>query len=590
MITAADEYDEATLSRLRTLHDFLSALLVARRALSGREHEEQSLVYAVALLRNALARLQRQGAPPPLQVAVIGPTQVGKSTLVNLLIGSAHAQVSCLAGFTRRLQGFCNREISDDLLAHVGKLFPELRRLPPRQLQEAGADNYSLVQVEGSGFFTPLPCIVWDSPDFDSTSSSSYRSLVPVLAATADLIILVVSREKYADLSVLHTLRLLATVDKPLLICINKVDAANGDTLATLVKKKWQEEKIVFQAVTTLTHEKDSDPATLLSTPAGSACRRRCAEVVAALQPGIGMSSLKGFLRGNWTGWTGELRREHAAAEAWRQKVQALILRAEEIYRRDYLRNPRYRDTLQRMVAKLLELLEIPGAAALLVTTRRLLTWPARTLLGLARGAKASAKKQPDREAEILDDGIGFLLLELQRYAGERAVGNGEGSHWWRQVWQALQERDEELGRQRQKMTATYRSTFEPEIDRAAKGLYRHLQEHPGTLNSLRAARFSADAAAVALAIKTGGLGPTDLLLAPALLSFTSLLAESSVGRYMKRVEQSLKERQLILLRQLLWKPLEEKLLGLPPAGTGEKCLGLSARQLAEAEEALTLL
>ena len=42
----------------------------------------------------------------PLQVAVIGPTQVGKSTVVNLLLGAEQAEASPLAAFTDRLYGF----------------------------------------------------------------------------------------------------------------------------------------------------------------------------------------------------------------------------------------------------------------------------------------------------------------------------------------------------------------------------------------------------------------------------------------------------------------------------------------------------
>ena len=50
--------------------------------------------------------LNRQMPGHPLQIAVIGPTQSGKSSLVNLLLGEDRAQVSPLAGYTIHPQGF----------------------------------------------------------------------------------------------------------------------------------------------------------------------------------------------------------------------------------------------------------------------------------------------------------------------------------------------------------------------------------------------------------------------------------------------------------------------------------------------------
>ena len=44
--------------------------------------------------------------------------------------------------------------------------------------------------------------VLWDTPDFDSIDSATYREGVIRTIALADIIILVVSKEKYADQSV----------------------------------------------------------------------------------------------------------------------------------------------------------------------------------------------------------------------------------------------------------------------------------------------------------------------------------------------------------------------------------------------------
>ena len=64
-------------------------------------------------------------------------------------------------------------------------------------------------------------------------------------------------------------------------------------------------------------------------------------------------------------------------------------------------------------------------------------------------------------------------------------------------------------------------------------------------LNSLRATRVTTDAAAIALTLHMGGIGVHDLIFAPAMLTVTSLLAESAIGSYMHKVEHELKQHQL---------------------------------------------
>ena len=98
------------------------------------------------------------------------------------------------------------------------------------------------------------------------------------------------------------------------------------------------------------------------------------------------------------------------------------------------------------------------------------------------------------------------------------------------------------------------------EIDSAAQSLYQKLKEQPATLNSLRATRVTADAAAVVLAVKSGGLGAVDLVLAPAMLSLTTLLTEGALGKYMDRIQRQLtayqeKEVQSVIDRKIA-KPL----------------------------------
>ena len=97
--------------------------------------------------------------------------------------------------------------------------------------------------------------------------------------------------------------------------------------------------------------------------------------------------------------------------------------------------------------------------------------------------------------------------------------------------------------------------------------------------------------AALLLAIKTGGIGLNDLILAPAMLSFTSLLAEGAVGHYMKQIERDLKDQQLAeVTDRLATGVLQTRLMVLTQLMPQESCSGISQDWLAEAEAQLASL
>jgi hypothetical protein len=103
-------------------------------------------------------------------------------------------------------------------------------------------------------------------------------------------------------------------------------------------------------------------------------------------------------------------------------------------------------------------------------------------------------------------------------------------------------------------------------------------------LNSLRATRVTTDAAALAFALHTGGLGLQDFVIAPAMLSVTSLLTESALGRFMNKSAEQLKLRQKEAVRRLLWTALREPLAALPDRMDPDSLLGISPETLALAE------
>ena len=579
-------------SALQNVSEFLQLLQQRERVFitpdADSDEKLPTLILANALLRNAIQR-KRQW-PLPLQLAVIGPTQSGKSSVVNLLLGRRMAAASPLAGHTRYAHGFVSTEIGSDADGCLKSLLPGWQQVAPDSPGEG--DLFSLTRCKLEESFVKQPSIVWDTPDFDSVGSRSYRNTVPEICAMADALLLVVSREKYADRSVWRMLRLIAPLEIPLMICLNKTERTDEAALRASLQKRLQAESIAPAGILSLPYTERADEA-LASTAAAQKLRTSLADFLNSPDDAGSSAPLIEYLNRYWSQWTAPLRSELAASGYWRRAVEAGIEEAIDTYRRECLDNPHYSYALQRAVIRLLELLEIPGIAAAITKVRSVLTWPARRLQAMFRerlpGKSAAGQ---DQETGVLKEAVSHLLIELQREASERLTDGGDAtSGWWRELLALLNQQSTAIRSEAHAAVVNYQSGFETEIEEASQRLYRHLQQHPATLNGLRAARVTTDTAAIVLAVKTGGVGINDLILTPAMLSFTSLLAEGAVGGYMKQIEAELKARQLELLRHRLFQDvLTERLLHLPQSIPENRCYAIPSELIEQAERSLEVL
>ncbi len=573
------------------LRNFLTALLDKQIRIEGEENEAPSLVYANAVL----GYIQTIADAPELipQIVVIGPTQAGKSTIVNILLGGEAATSNALAGFTRHPQGFCTDAIDDELTDVIDRLLHGLKRVPPEQLSPDELQSYTLVAASD---VEPVvsPAVYWDTPDFDSVSSRNYRFGVPRLCAMADLIVLVVSKEKYADQSVWETLRLINQLPHPLAICINKASRDSADQIAAAMGRKLDEEGIVHGGIVTLPYEPEPELESMIASPSGEALRDLASTLLPTQREPVDPDRLKAFLQAHWLTWTAPIRREIAAGRSWRDMLDGEFERTEGRYQENYLRDPLYSDTLQRAIVKLMDLLELPGLAGQIGRMRNAISWPARTLMNrfLARDEQRdSSGRKTDLEGSLIMELLDEVLVALQRQIGDRSASDDiEMRQWWQQLWMRLQQESAPLKQEIEDRIAAHQRAFEPKIEAAAEDLYHYLQQHPTTLNSLRAARVTTDVGALVLALKTGGIGLNDLVLAPAMLAFTSMLTEGAVGRYMKKVEEELKAAQLESVREHVFIPLRQRLEQLPASLDADTIYGFDEATLNAAEQELTTL
>jgi GTPase SAR1 family protein len=570
-----------------------------RRASPGLSPDEltprlAALQLAEAALRELAAVNGPRSRPP--QVAVMGPTQVGKSTVVNLLLGRRTAEVSPLAGFTIHPQGFALPPQGTDL-AWIAPFFPGWECVESAAPGRDKLDCYSLRGLSGDTPGIPPGTVVWDTPDFDSFRAHSYQRGVLEVAALADVIVLVVSREKYADLSVWKTLKLLEPLERPMVVCLNKTGEDAREVLVAALRTRLAEltPRAATIEVIAMPYCPGIDKLVTTAPP------REAAELRAALQRTLAGSDrsrraagVQRLLQQHWTTWMEPVRAELEATGKWEHSVDTAIGQALEAYRDEFLEHPQRFDTFRLAILELLQLLELPGLAKSLSRIRQALTWPARQLLGsrhlrtLTGRLRGRVSHDLPGEELVLRDLLEQLLTSLSRDALRRGAAQAPDTAFWQALGLRLAERHEELTAQFAAAAHHHHLAFQAEIERAARELYENLQQKPALLNALRAARLTTDAAGVALALKTGGVGLNDLLFAPAMVSLTSMLTEGALGSYMTHVAGRLKQRQYAAVEQQIFdNPVREALRGLAGRLEAPGLFGISRPEYAAAEQAL---
>ena len=513
---------------------------------------------ALDLLGLAIASLEKlavQELEPQLcQVAVLGPTQAGKSTLVNALVGAEVTTVSALAGHTRHARGAAFN-VADKTLDRIGSALEPAQRVAGNSLSPDDLDQYSLAAVDTAilpaAQESPIqnqPRIVWDTPDFDSLAADTYRRAVLAIAGMADVIVLIVSRDKYGDMAVWELLERLAGLQRCSALVVNKVDPSSWAQLHEHVEDTQRERlgSVAFE-VSSINHAGSDAPVDIsgvLATLGGL-------QPISADKVSAGVSSL---IERGWDEWLAPVLAEDQVQRRWRDEVNVGKEKFLTAYRRDYLADADRYDTFQRLLGELLVLLEIPFLARSMGSVRKVVTWPVRKLFGASGGEEAEANL--GREPEMLQDAATHLLLGLRMTALESA----EENPLWGRLAKRLSAEQPELLESFHKDALRHHQEFQKTVTEAAQLLYQRLQESPALLNSLRAVRASADAAGVVVALQTGGIGLADLVLTPAMLSLTSTLTESAAKTYVDQVVDELKEKQFVAVSELVGQGLARQL------------------------------
>ena len=422
----------------------------------------------------------------------------------------------------------------------------------------------------------------WKDMEAYQIDSSVYREGVIRAIALADIVILVVSKEKYADQSVWDMMSALEALHQPTLICLNKISEGSEDLLLNSLKEKWQAvRKDNFPEVVSLYYQKN------IGLPLWPISNK---DLLKKLSKKVDHKKQARYeqelVQKHWSEWLEPVISEQNAAKEWQRLVDQSIKQALENYQRDYLNHPHHYETFQHALAELLALLEIPGLAGFLTGTRKVLTWPIRKMMSL--GKKRLHIADSSQELVLLNQIAEHTLIQLIDQLMDKAEEENQRL-WWKEVGSLLRRQRNDVLQAFTQAALSYHLDFQQDVEKTAQHLYHKLQEQPLILNSLRATRVTADATAIALTLHMGGIGVHDLVFAPAMLTITTLLTESAIGSYMHKVENDLKQQQLLVVKQRLFEEKLGKVLAfLPEQLSSLSHFNITDAQVKSVEQLLT--
>ncbi len=171
------------------------------------------------LLRSKL--LPQVEGPPLLIVAIVGGTNIGKSVVFNHLAGETASAATPLAAGTKHPVCLVPPGCDDPQL--LAKLFEHFElhawQSPDDPLGDAAADHiYWRV-----GRNVPPRLVLVDAPDVDSDVTVNWQR-ARAIRQTADVLIALLTQQKYNDAAVKQFFRAAVEADKPIIVIFNLCD------------------------------------------------------------------------------------------------------------------------------------------------------------------------------------------------------------------------------------------------------------------------------------------------------------------------------------------------------------------------------
>jgi hypothetical protein len=563
------------------------ALRDEHREAGAREDKLQEPIgpYVIAQLRMRIRPALLPGwlARDPVHLTLFGGTNSGKSTVLNLLLGRAAAGMHATARFSQHPEAYRPDALGDQWLIASPSRFAGYQyhrnRHPPRQSDdELAHDGYrpAFAVLDPAHLGVPAlahpaaAAVFWDAPDFSTEEAQTYIGAVLDVIALADVAVMTVTEESYADHRGILLFRMVRDSGVTLHVVANKL-AESPELLSDITHKlhaNWPDAaaNLSLAALHRLPLVEGSTPeerlGNLLATPEAIALRQAMAHEVAR-GPQLKRQALAGaidFMQNRLEEVLRPLVTEVEMATAWEHLVERLT--RDEIlqrYQREYLDGEWYGEFNQALV-RLMDLLELPGIGPLLRLLSSVVRTPFRLAAGVLRRLFGPGKAPSSRlpEQEVLDQLMQSWLATLRSEA--QSLASAAAHPTWADVVRLLEkpEFSQQLTRSFESAYGAYRQAIDTEIKRHAEDIYHAIEQRPWLLNTLRGTNLAVDTATIVLVIKSGGLNWSDAVVGPVVAGLRHTLLEAGLDKYLQAQQGLLKRQQFEAMQAMVERHLSQ--------------------------------
>jgi hypothetical protein len=171
------------------------------------------------LLRNKL--LAQLDMPPLLVVAIVGGTNIGKSSIFNRLAGEVASTASPLAAGTKHPVCLVPPALADPTL--LARLFEPFQLHPWHSADDPLSDSAADQLFWRIGKTMPPRLLLLDAPDVDSDAAVNWHRAKAIRQA-ADVLVAILTQQKYNDAAVKQFFRAAVEADKPIIVVFNQCE------------------------------------------------------------------------------------------------------------------------------------------------------------------------------------------------------------------------------------------------------------------------------------------------------------------------------------------------------------------------------
>lgn len=494
---------------------------------------EQRVV--LSAVRARLTHQHSGDAPAIPVVSVIGCTNSGKSTIVNLLTGGDAAGMNVRASYTRSILAVIPSEHRTGFSSWLGAVLGEYRVTDAESkienIQPQVADTIRISRGSHA------PFAVLDTPDFSTEAAAEYVRATIDAAMIGDVVLLVVSDESYADDRTLRLVRLLSSIGVHVAFVANKV-GDDRELSRDISRSLTAAGAAPLDDCRSLPRAPGGSPDARLAWLAGrhgDALRRAVGSVASkqhtrreqatrAIAIGIAhrldtvLAPLKGDaqLAGDWEARCS--RCADAVMAGYRERLLDARVYAE------------FAHTLARLTL----LLEAPIIGPVLRLTGQAVRLPFRLAASAVRAAAGATRSKDDNADAALRSLVDDAAGSMREFAHLHAQQGGEHARTLAlNLTRATLSAD--ITRAIAAGIESRRDEIEREIEAAAASMYEELSRRPRVLAGLRAANIALGLGSAAAVVVSHGVNWADAALAPLAAGVQQELLRRGLGAMVEK-------------------------------------------------------